>query len=154
MEVEIRRTERRRVIAMRHTGPYPEIGKVFDRIVQWATEHSVRVQGALAIFYSDPTSVPAEELQSDACVVVPSAYSTDVVGVTEFEIPEQTCAVGRYIGPYSGLPGAWGEFMSAWFPASGLEMDANHAPYEVYTNDPRTTAPELLETLLHQPVKT
>ena len=152
MEVEVKNTEPLRVVAMRHTGPYPLIGDVFGRLAKWGGENSVPIQGALAIFYMDPNVHAPEELQSDACLIVPAGYSIESPNITMLDMPAQKCAVAKYVGPYTGLPTAWGEFMGEWFPKSGLQADPAGLSYEQYMNDMRTTPPDKLETWLFQSV--
>jgi len=152
MEVEIKQTEPKRVLAMRHIGPYPGIGETFGKLGQWAAEHNVPCCGALAIFYDNPMTVEESKLRSDACFLVPDGYSLDEEGVSCFDFPGGKFAVTKYVGSYSGLPQAWGSFMSGWFANSGLEYGEGET-YEQYENDPRTTEPEKLETLLFVPVK-
>jgi AraC family transcriptional regulator len=137
---------------MRHIGPYPEIGGVFAKLGPWTSERNVPKRGALAIFYDDPNVVEASKLRSDACVVVPEDYSLDAEGISLIDMPAGKFAVGKYVGPYSGLPGAWGDFMGEWFPSSGLEIGEGFC-YEQYMNDPQTTEPAKLETLLFMPVR-
>jgi AraC family transcriptional regulator len=61
-------------------------------------------------------------------------------------------AVFLYTGPYDGLPDAWGRVMNEAFPATGLSL--RDAPFfEMYLDDPSTTAPEQLRTEIFVPVE-
>jgi len=152
MHVEIRTRPAFRVLAMRHVGPYPEIGAVFGRLAPWAGQHGVPFQEALAIFYDNPEVVPAAELRSDAGLVVSQDFQSDDPAVHFVEIPTATYAVATYMGHYSGLSGAWGEFIGKWIPQSGHEL-VDGLSFEVYMNDCTTTAPEELRTDLYVPIK-
>ncbi len=153
MEYSVRETDPMRVVAMRHTGPYPQIGPVFDKLMQTAGPLQIPIRGAIAIFYMDPGKHAAEELQSDACVVVPGDYTLEAEGLTIRNLPAQFCACAHYVGPYQGLPGAWNEFMGTWFPQSGYTAEESGFSYEQYLNNPMDTPAEKLETNLFLPVK-
>lgn len=60
-------------------------------------------------------------------------------------VPARRAAVLTYKGPFAGLPRAWDHMYSSWLMASG-EEPRDEVPYEIYLNDPSTTAPDDLIT--------
>jgi AraC family transcriptional regulator len=130
MDVEIREHPGCRTVAMRHVGPYWQIGPAFGRLMEWLGQHGVEAGPTLAIFHDNPEVTPLAELRSDACAVVNGHVTLDD-SVGSLEIPPGKYAVATYRGPYSGLGDAWGRFIGEWFPSSGHTMSA--APcFELY----------------------
>jgi AraC family transcriptional regulator len=147
MHIEITTMPAMRVAAIRHTGPYNQIGPTFGRLASIAGPAGLFQQpGAVAIgvYHDDPRTTPAEQLRSDAGVVVPAGVKVPA-GLTEQHVPGGRYAHARHVGPYEGLPQAWELLMDKWLPSSG------HAPgdgtsYEIYRNDMSTTPKDQLIT--------
>jgi AraC family transcriptional regulator len=153
MKIEIRESvPPMRVVAMPHVGPYWQIGPVFDRLEQWATANNIAAQGILAIYHDDPESVPAEKLRSDACIVVGPELSLDDTAVRLVDLPGGRYAVATYVGSYSGLPAAWGQFMGEWLPGSGEKINFEHPSFEIYRNMPGEVPESELITELYEPL--
>jgi AraC family transcriptional regulator len=154
MHIEIQESVApRRVVAMRHVGPYPEIGAVFGALMGWVQQNGVTMTGpGLMISHDDPESVPADKLRSDACAEVASDFATSDPAVSVIDIPGGRYAVATYIGSYAGLGGAWGQLMGEWLPASGAKLDFSKPCFEVYLNDCSTVAESELRTELYQGV--
>jgi AraC family transcriptional regulator len=70
----------------------------------------------------------------------------------------QTVAGGEYAttthaGPYNNLGHTYAELLGQWVPRSGREL--RDVPcFEVYLNDPQSTAPEDLLTDIYAPLQT
>ena len=93
MQVEIREYPALRVGAVRHVGPYMQINHAFARLGELAAPARLFERpGAqmVALFYDDPDTTPAEQLRSDAAVVV----APDVALPTG--LTEQCIAAGDY----------------------------------------------------------
>jgi AraC family transcriptional regulator len=61
------------------------------------------------------------------------------------------CAVLHFKGPYSGLAAAYQYLYGPWLAENKVEL--RDAPsFEVYLNDPTTTAPDDLLTDIHMPL--
>ena len=154
LDVDIRTIEPLRVAAMRHVGPYTEVGPYFERIVGWAAQRGLlgpQTQ-VLGIYHDDPQGTPPAELRADACIRVPESASADPEsGVEITEIPAGEYAVATLKGPYERLPEAYQWLVGQWLPSSGRE--AAHLPcFEIYPNSPADTAPEELLTEIHLPL--
>ena len=134
--VEVKDMPEYRVAYIRHTGPYNQIGGVFERLFKWAFAHQLVGPDtvSLGVYHDDPSITPEEKLRSDACIVAPES----VEGSGEISIkliPPGRYAVMRVEIPVEEIPQAWNELM-AWLPESGYQPD-DRPCYEVYLNDPK-----------------
>jgi AraC family transcriptional regulator len=148
MDVEIKKVDEQRVAAVRHRGPYNQIGEAFEKLGNLAgpaglfNDPAVKMVG---LYYDDPQSTPADKLQSDAGLVV--SKSTKLPnGLTEQRIPSGDYASTLYVGPYEGLPDVWARFMGEWLPSSGYRVANDGLSYELYLNDPSQVPKEQLQT--------
>lgn len=141
-DVTIQDLEPLRVAALRHRGPYTEIGTVFARLQAWAGGRGLLgpATRAFGIAYDDPAAVPAEELRSEACLLVGPEVEGDG-DVFIREIPGGRHAIVRHKGPYAELDRTYGWIFRHWLPASGLTL-ADRPCVEEYLNDCRTLPPE------------
>jgi AraC family transcriptional regulator len=153
MEVEITRMPEQRVAAIRHIGPYHEIGEAFGRLGEIAGPAGLFAgpdAAMIALYHDDPESTPADQLRSDAGVRVTSdaALPKDLV--------EQRLPAGRYaktvhVGAYDKLGDTWARFLGEWLPESGERLGSGPS-YEQYVNDPRQTPKEKLLTEIYVPI--
>ena len=152
--VTLRDDPARRLAAMAHTGPYPQIGRAFEKLsATMATRGLFAHAGAMvAVFYDDPSATAPEALRShagfeitgDAAIAAPLEVLT---------LPATRAAVLTYTGPYAGLPAAYDQLYGIWLPASG-ETAADAPVFEVYLNSPVDTPAEALVTEIHLPLAT
>jgi AraC family transcriptional regulator len=153
MKVEIARQPELRVGTVRHVGPYLQISEAFARLGELAAPSRLfEHPGAMmvALFHDDPETTPADQLRSDAAVVVANeARLPD--GLIEQRIPAGEYASTLHIGPYEQLGDTWARFMGEWLPASGRRLGPG-VSYEVYRNTPMDTPKEELETEIRLPL--
>src|SRR5215208_2710494 len=140
MDVEIRKFPALRTGTVRHVGPYMQISEAFARLGEIAVparlfEHPDAMM--VALFHDDPDTTPADELRSDAAVVVPSHIALPD-GLAEQWIPNGEYASAMHVGPYEQLGDVWARFMGEWLPASGRRLGPG-VSYEVYHNTPQDT---------------
>jgi AraC family transcriptional regulator len=153
MHVEIRHYPALRVGTVRHVGPYLQINHAFARLGELAAPARLFERpGAqmVALFYDDPDTTPAEQLRSDAGVVV----APDVElpnGLAERHIAAGDYASTTHVGPYETLGDTWARFMGEWLPASGRRI-GDGVSYEVYHNTPMDTPKEQLRTEIRIPL--
>jgi len=143
----------RRLATVRHVGLYAEIGEAFHRLGLIAAESGLYAHcepAMLALFYDDPETTPAAELRSDAALVVPAGIAMPP-GLSEAMLPAGRYAKTTHRGPYTGLGDVWARLMGEWLPRSGQRVGAGPS-YEVYVNDPRSTAKADLLTDLYLPL--
>lgn len=154
MEATIKTLEPMRIVALRHIGPYHLIGPVFDKLMAWAGPAGVPIQGVLGSYYDDPHTVPAQELRSDAAIVVPADYelpADNPLGATIAEIPGGEYATATHLGSYEGLGDAWSRFTGEAIPATGRQT-AEGVCFEMYMNDCREVPLEEVRTDMYVPV--
>jgi len=153
MEVRFQNCKPLRVAYVRHVGPYQECGKAWQTLCAQAGQLGLLTPDALriGIGHDSPDVTPADQLRYDACLTVDERFQP--VG----ELQVQELAGGEYAivthrGGYAGLPDAYRWIFGNWIPSSGRKV--RHAPcFEVYTNDPDSTAEENLITELYVPLE-
>ena len=153
MQIDVVDLPKMRAAALRHVGPYQQIGPVFDKLVGIAVVSgwfTLPEACTMLVTYDCPTDVPATELRSDAAVVV-GPDSVLPVDVDELIIPAGKYVRGVYIGPYSGLADAWTAF-SDNVRAAGYAIEGSTA-MEMYVSDPRSCPVDELRTELYLPLK-
>lgn len=155
MQVDIQSWPAIRLGTVRHIGPYNQIPTAFAelgrRLGPMAGLLFSRGSTMMAIYHDDPESVPLEQLNSDAAVVVP-----DDLPMPDGLI-EQWVTAGRYActvhnGPYEQLGDTWSRFMGEWLPACGHTLGQGPS-YERYLNNPSNTAPADLRTEICIPIR-
>jgi AraC family transcriptional regulator len=72
-DLEIVQQPALRVAAVRHTGPYHEIGGAFRKLDGLLKGTGLTLSGAglVALYHDDPAVTPADKLRSDAGIVIP-----------------------------------------------------------------------------------
>ena len=152
MSGEIKHVPHLRLAALDHTGPYPEIGRVFGEL---STIFSARNQwphasGLAAVYYDNPSETPEPELKSAAGIIVDATFDMPR-DLREITLGGTRCAVWTLKGPYSGLPAAWNALYCDYLPSTG-ETPADLPPFEVYLNTPGEVPDEELITEICVPL--
>lgn len=150
--VSVRDEAARRVVGLPHTGPYPEVGPVFERVAAAIGAAGLwpQARGGVMVAYSDPDSTPPEELQSFAGVIMAEGAPCPE-GLEERQLAGGRHAVLEFTGPYSGLGAAWGWLYGPWMAQAGARPGMAPA-FEIYLSDPSDTPPEALRTDLYAPL--
>ncbi len=153
--IEVRRIEPVRAAAMRHVGPYDQIGALFDRLMAWAGPHRMLGPTArvLGLCYDDPEMTPPELCRYDACLALDPDQSVPLGnGVSEILIQGGEYAVGVHRGPHCDLPHTYALVCGQWCPQFGREI--RDVPcIENYLNHPRSTLVEDLRTEVYVPLQ-
>ncbi|HAS88331.1 MAG TPA: transcription activator effector-binding protein [Desulfovibrio sp.] len=153
MDVKIWTLDPAKMAYVEHVGPYEEIGKAWEKLCSWAGPASLFSPATkfYGVYRDDPGQVPPEELRSEACVTIENEI--DAPAEIKFkDFPGGKFAVTTHLGPYENLKETWTEFYEQWLPQSG-ETHAEAPCYEQYMNDPKSTKPEHLVTILLMPLK-
>ena len=153
MEVVIKELEPMRVATVTHVGPYSRISEAFGRLGAIAGPSGLYqdpLAAMIAVYHDDTDSVPADELRSDAGLVV-SNGRTLPRGLGELHIAggRYACAIHR--GAYSQLGDTWAQLMGHWLPGSG-QRAKDGAAFEIYRNTPENTPVSELITELYMPI--
>ena len=143
----------RRVAAVAHTGPYPEIGGAFEKLSAIISVRGLwpAVRGGVAVYYDDPAAVEAQALRSHAGFVLDEAAAMPA-GLDEVRLAAGPAAVLHFKGPYAGLEAAYSYLYGTWLAQSGREP-ADAPVYEVYLNGPSDVPPDELLTEIVVPLK-
>lgn len=157
MEIKVVERDDVKVLAVRHTGPYNEVGAAFERLGRVVSELGIDPSGCewLGIWHDDPQTVPAEELRSDACLSLPEGEpdAGDLPEGARVDIlPGGRFAMAVHEGSYAGLPAAWAEMVGKAMPAAGMSYRAGLC-FEVYRTDPDHVPQEELITELYEPIE-
>ena len=152
MKLDVVELPARRLAAVRHRGPYVQIGAAFGALGQQAAALGLgRDPDAIqvAVYYDDPESTPAEELQSIAAVSV--AENADIGDLEEARLPAGRFLRAEFVGHYAGLSDAWSRLYAEDIPAGGYTL-RDDVCFEVYVSDHDSTPPDELRTDLYVPV--
>jgi AraC family transcriptional regulator len=148
-DVTVRRLDTRHVAAVRHVGPYDQVGAAWQTLMAWAGPQ--RLFSTLGIVVDDPEETPPEDCRYDAAVVLSRDITPpDPIRIIDVEGGE--FAVTLHVGPYTGLGACYAALCGGWLPASGREP--RDAPsIEFYLNAPGFTRPEELRTEIWLPLE-
>lgn len=149
--VEIRDEPARRLACVAHQGPYPEIGRAFEKLGATIGARGLftEIGRMVGVYYNSPDDTAPEDLRSHAGFEMAKAEIAPPL--EEVHLPKGRHAVLTFKGPYSGLPAAYSYLFGAWLQNSG-EVPADAPPFEVYLNSPMDTAPENLITEICLPL--
>lgn len=153
MKVDIENQLQKRVAVVHHRGRYETISRAFGQLGTLAGKAGLfetPVAAMVGIYYDDPAVTPADELRSDAGLVVPSGV------VLPSELAEVHLPAGRYartthVGPYEKLGAVWARLLNEWIPQSSYRAGTGPR-YERYWNTPMNVRPEQLKTDLYVPL--
>lgn len=142
-----------RVAALRHHGPYMNIGSTFERLLAIAGGQGLIAPEArtFGIYYDDPTATPVSALRADACLALPEGTMPSGELQVE-EIRGGRYAVVLHVGPYAELERPYKWLYGTWLAQSGEEPD-NAPLVEEYLNDARTVPPTELKTEIWLPLR-
>ena len=147
MKVETIELPRQRMAAVRHVGPYWQIGKAFESLLP--TAGALGLAGhPVAAFYDDPDVVPEEELRSVAGMLVPA--DADLGGLEEVWLPDGRFLKAEYVGHPSGLPQAWARLYREYIPDGGHRL-RDEITFEIYVSS-HDAGPEKMQTDLYAPI--
>lgn len=141
-----------RVAYVRHVGPYAQCHEAWERLCAWAGPKGLlgphtRVIG---VCHDDPEVTPPEKIRYDACVTVPENVTAEgPAGI--MDLGGGDYAMILHQGPYSELHAAYARLCGVELPK--LAREPAYAPsFEIYMNDPATTAPQDLRTEIYVPL--
>jgi len=150
--VEIKTLPPMRIVFLRHTGPYDQVGATWGKLAAWAGPRGLFGPATrfLGISHDDPDITPPDKLRYDAAITVTAPVQPEgEFGVTELAGGEYATLVHR--GPYENLSRAYQALLGGWLSASDREL--RDVPcFEQYLNSPQNTRPEDLVTVIHAPL--
>jgi AraC family transcriptional regulator len=148
MKVEPVELPVQRMAAIRHVGPYWQIGKAFAALVP--TARALGLTGSMvAAFYDDQEAVLEEALRSVAGVLVPR--DAQIGELEEVWLPGGRFLQAAYLGHPSGLPQAWARLYREYLPDGGYQL-RDEITFEVYVSTHDDAEPEKMQTDLYAPI--
>ena len=142
-----------RVAFVRHVGPYSQCGAAWDRLLTYLGKEGWLGGESrfIGLSHDDPEITPPSRIRYDACVTAGDGFEP------QGDIGVQVIAGGDYamathFGPYTRLGHTYARIMGQWLPRSGRELGDGPC-YEIYLNDPNSTAPEDLVTDVYVPLR-
>jgi AraC family transcriptional regulator len=150
--VEIRSHTARRLVALPHKGPYPEIGRAFEKLGATVAARGLFPQLGLmvGVYYDSPADTAPEVLRSHAGFEA-TPDTPALAPLEEVQLPAGRHAVLTFRGPYAGLPAAYDQLFGPWLAGSD-ETPGNSPVFEVYLNTPMETPPQDLLTEIWMPL--
>lgn len=136
-----------------HTGPYTEVGPLFERLAGWAGPAGQFGPNTWMFgrYFDDPEVVAADKLRSEVCITLqgqpdlPEGFELDTQAAGRF-------AKHTYTGPYEDLGRVYGQLVGQWIPALDVCIQEGAPFVEVYLNSPADTAPQDLRTEIYVPL--
>lgn len=134
-KVEVKEMPELKLVHIRHQGAYSGIGRVFEKLMEWAGPRGLLkfpVTKTVGIYYDSPRVTDESKMQSSACLTVDG--DIEVSGeVGKITIPTGKFAVGRFELKMNEYEQAWNS-MSLWVPENNFELREGHY-HEIYHND-------------------
>lgn len=153
-KIEIKEMPEIKVVYCRHTGPFNQIGKAYEKLMKWAGPRGLLnfpATKTLTVYHDDPAVTAIEQLRQSACITVEKDVKVDgEMGTMKLEGGRY--AVGHFEIDESGFEKAWNT-MCLWFTESGYQPGDGY-PYEVYYNAPEEGAKRRFIIDICIPVKT
>ncbi|MCC7389503.1 MAG: GyrI-like domain-containing protein [Phycisphaerales bacterium] len=152
LDVELKDCPALHLAAVRHVGPYMELGPCFRKVCAWAGMRGLFGPHTqiLGVYHDNPRLCPADALRADACVTAPPGFQGDPgAGITALDLPAARYAVATHKGPYDRLGESYTWLFDTWLPRHNLTPAG--PCYEIYLNNPLNTKPEDLRTATHVP---
>jgi AraC family transcriptional regulator len=134
-EVEVKEMPELKLIHLRHQGAYSEIGKAYERLMEWAGPRSLLnfpKTKMVGIYYDSPRVTDESKMQSSACLTVDTDVDTNGE-VGKLTIPKGRFAVGSFQIKVEEFEKAWNS-MTLWIPENNFELREGHY-HEIYHND-------------------
>ena len=140
------------VLCVRHTGAYTKCAPAWEKLMTFAYSNNI-VNNNTRVFgigYDNPHIVEESKLRYDACITK-DAHITLEEGITETSINGGKYATFLHKGSYETLCDTYNEIFGVWMIENQITL-GEILPFEEYLNDPKTTKPEDLETLIYIPI--
>ncbi len=120
--VQLEMAEAQTLLAQRHKMSVEDFGRYYGVIYEKIARERLETNGVVLTIYHDREFDPACCDMELGVGILDEKQATTV-------LPQRLCATATHIGPYSGLPDAYGA-ITTWINLNGYEI--NGAPYEIY----------------------
>lgn len=142
-----------RAAGILHVGPYPEVGRAFQKLGSLIASRNLfaHARGMIAVYHDAPDSKPDSEYRAHAALITEETFPTDIEELEYFDLVGGKHAIMQHKGPYATLGSAYEWLFGKWLPESG-EEPRDAPPVEVYVNDPRTVPANEIRTDIRLPL--
>lgn len=144
------------LVAIRAVGSYMSSAPAaWKQMFDWLESNGLRgtVNRGFGLAHDDPRSTPAERCRYDACIALPDALpATAWQQMMPQQLPGGAYHRHRHIGCHTGIGAEISHIRDRWANRSGLKIAEGRPLVEIYLDDPKFCAPELLRTDLCLPV--
>jgi len=140
----------RRILCVRHIGPYQGIGLAFTTLEDELAQLGIKGEAMLALYHDNPAETSQASLRSDAAAQVSENHHIATQRLTADWIKAGRFARWIHKGPYSGLHTSW---QAGYQAMHQLGLQSKGICYEEYLNDPCNTAPQDLMTAIYQQIE-
>jgi len=150
MEVKLKKTEPMQVATMSYVGPYGEVGKLYQEIINWLRQKQLKIIGPpFGWFYDNPEKVPAHKLRSEVGIPFEGeAKPEGNIKIKKIPATEVVCTMHK--GPYNEV----GPVYAALFKhANEKGYIPQGCPMEIYLNDPAKVKESELLTEIQLSIK-
>lgn len=155
MDITIRDIEPKRLGALKHDVSSTNFGETWHKFFPAVGAQDAIRPGAqfMAVFRPSGSTSPeqAPPMESYAATMTLEEGQTVAAPLVEMQSPSGKYAHWVYKGSYEGLGDAWPRFVNG-VAELGHSIDRRDW-FEIYLDDPSTTAPEELRTALYLPVE-
>lgn len=143
-----------KVVGIRRTGRYEEIGSMIMELASFIEEHTITVIGPPAYICHEDSmdAVQAAAEAGTADIEVAFPVEGDVKGsgdIRVYELPGGKMVRIIHMGPYHEMTDTYQELFR-WLGDNHLTITG--PVREVYINDPKTTEEDLLVTWIYAPI--
>ena len=140
------------VLCVQHTGAYTKCAPAWEKLMTFAYANNIVNKNTriFGIGYDNPHIVEESKLRYDACITKDTNIALEE-GITETSINDGKYATFLHKGSYETLCDTYNEIFAVWMVENQINL-RDTPPFEEYLNDPKTTKPEDLETLIYIPI--
>lgn len=134
-KIEVKKMPDMNVIYCRHTGPFNQIGKAYEKVARWAIPRDLYQPGktkTMTVTHDDPSVTKIDKVRQSACIVIDKDVKTEGE-IGRMTVPGGKYAVGRFELGFTDFERAWNT-MCLWFTESGYSQ-GDGCTYELYHND-------------------
>ncbi len=141
-----------KVLSVRHIGAYSKCAPAWEKLMTFAYSNNIvnKNTRVFGVGYDNPHIVEESLLRYDACITKNTNIDLED-GINQTIINGGKYATFLHKGSYETLYDTYNEIFSVWIVENQITLRET-APFEEYLNDPKTTKPEDLETLIYIPI--
>ncbi len=150
-KIEIKEMPEIKVAYIRYSGPYNQIGKVYEKLMRWAGPRGLlnAETKTITIYQDDPAVTMIEKVRQDACITLSGDVAVEGE-IGKAVIPGGKHAVGRFQVDSKGFEKAWNT-MSLWLADNGYQYGGS--PYELYYNSLEECEHQMFDVEICIPLK-